>query len=578
MGRYIYTRIITKTAFVAAIILAFAFLGSCSDGEMPESDSPVILNPYDYAPLAAGLEIPPITEDLPVYVEIAAQGEGSEDYRYDLILEASDEPQFIPILGLYPDAENRVLLRYGKESREYVVNTGPLPEKLKLLEKIEVEGSYEGPEMTFFQYFTSFSITGGIQYTNVSVAVDKQGKIRWYSAFPSDIMGGVLVIDGLIYAAGKGSNADYLFVYDFLGKELERWDLSKLDPHNEWTNAHHDVIKRPNGNLIITVNLKDDETEEHWLIEFDPDTRQTIKVVNRWDLEEVFPNVDELFIDLPHSYYAKPDVVHNNGICLAPNGNIIASSQRMGLAEVDSAGFPVWFFSPHVVKDMVPAAGHFPALDYSVNPSYELLLLDPLDAAGNQITDPDVLNGLIDHPDFSYPWRQHTPIILDNRYLAVFDNRWTTNFKTTIDKSDYSRMVIYEIGYDTDTSDGESFGGTVRQVWDYALAEDWSALSITAGDVSEAPNGNLTVTYGALGIAMAASESGKEPVDGTLMGKLKAALYMNTNPKKAVIVEIVPFETPYGEYLFRMDIPAPKDGGLTTYRSHRINLAEGFKG
>ncbi len=63
-----------------------------------------------------------------------------------------------------------------------------------------------------------------------------------------------------------------------------------------FTHVHHDVIKKPNGNLIVTADKIDSDLVGDYLIEIAP---AHSSLVRTWDLGAVLPDVADLFSDVP---------------------------------------------------------------------------------------------------------------------------------------------------------------------------------------------------------------------------------------------------------------------------------------
>ena len=72
---------------------------------------------------------------------------------------------------------------------------------------------------------------------------------------------------------------------------------------------HHEVVEKPNGNLLVTVNDLSKNTIEDVIIEFD---RRTKRIVNTWDLNDVLDPArttwDSSFADIVE------DWVHANSV------------------------------------------------------------------------------------------------------------------------------------------------------------------------------------------------------------------------------------------------------------------------
>ena len=105
-------------------------------------------------------------------------------------------------------------------------------------------------------------------------------------------------------------------------------------------------------------------------------------------------------------------------------------------------------------------------------------LLTPLDANDNEITDAGVLDGSVNHPDFEWSWYQHSPILMPNGNLMVFDNGDNRNYTNF---GPYSRAVEYEI---------DEENKTIKQVWTYGKERGEEAYARIVSKVSYVPENN----------------------------------------------------------------------------------------
>ena len=113
-------------------------------------------------------------------------------------------------------------------------------------------------------------------------------------------------------------------------------------------------------------------------------------------------------------------------------------------------------------------------------------LLTPLDANNTPITDMDVLDGISNHPDFEWSWYQHSPILMPNGNLMVFDNGDNRNYTGA---GPYSRAVEYEI---------DETNKTIKQVWQYGKERGAETYSRIVSKVSYvADNNSILFTPGA---------------------------------------------------------------------------------
>ena len=142
--------------------------------------------------------------------------------------------------------------------------------------------------------------------------------------------------------------------------------------------------------------------------------------------------------------------------------------------------------------------------------------------------------------DFSFPYRQHSPVILQNNNILVFDNGYIRDF---IPLPSFSRVIEYRVS--EDNSDG--YGGTVQQVWKYIPGTGNEYFSPVAGSVNELENGNRLVCFGSAGFKLSHD----------LTPEQMLALSQHT---KAFIAEVTPDNPP--EEVFTLQLNT-KSIGLT---------------
>ena len=104
-------------------------------------------------------------------------------------------------------------------------------------------------------------------------------------------------------------------------------------------------------------------------------------------------------------------------------------------------------------------------------------LLTPLDATDSPISITHVLKGFTAHPDFDWAWYQHAPELMPNGDLMLFDNGPNRHYSGS--GPNYSRAVVYRI-------DDENM--TVQQIWEYGKARGSSTYAAVLSDVDYHPN------------------------------------------------------------------------------------------
>ncbi len=413
------------------------------------------LNPSGINPLAAELAFQ-TREPARITIEVL----GAEPVTYRAGGQATEHR--IPVLGLYPGIENRIVLRVVGTGPEYALDTlrlatAPLPE---FMPDIRIEKA-DRDQMEAGWTLSNLSIGKNSNYLSYPILFDSNGDIRWYLDLSS--------FGGMVAMTEPLANGNLLFLYgsavyeyDMLGVEINRWDTPGY-----WT--HHDVIEKPDGNLIVAVDKSGIGTVEDFIIEID---RASGAIVNEWDLRQV---LDMKRRDLVSD---EVDWFHMNAIWYDEGDDaLIISGRNQGLVKVTRDNRLVWILAPHKGwgKAGPEADGHETAP----------FLLTAVDASGVPYPEP-IQQGMEEAPDFRWSWGQHAPLLLPNGNLFAFDNGYRRYF-TDGDHS-FSRGVEYVI---------DEAAMTVRQVWQYGEERGSNYYSSIISDVDYLPEtGNRLIMPG----------------------------------------------------------------------------------
>lgn len=162
-------------------------------------------------------------------------------------------------------------------------------------------------------------------------------------------------IDGHIYGGDWVTDTGILQSYDLMGRQTGTLDMGAFG----FARAHHDVIKKPDGNLIITADKIDGDYIEDHLIEVDPAAGTLVRT---WDLTAVMPDMADLYREVPMTGPQHPgfsnDPVHVNSVASdASDGGLIVSSQRSGVIKLHADGTLAWFLAPHLTRYIDDADG-----------------------------------------------------------------------------------------------------------------------------------------------------------------------------------------------------------------------------
>ena len=468
--------------FYLLLCLFIVFLGSCQKEEVdPQpintlaevpvveeftiSQDSILLNPYGYAPLSAVVKY---TTAIAGKTKITVKGKNGEDS--DIVQEFDDLglSHSVPITGLYADYENTVDISLNNEIGQAVahstitIKTNPLPANLPTF--IEVNAAQIDKMESGLNLVSSFS-----RYeTGAALApliVDNYGDIRWLLDYSKHYE-----LKNLFFDCGisRLKNGNYYFadvinskIYEvgILGQILNTWSMPGYT-------FHHEVYEKPDGNFLASVSKPGSThpdgtpTTEDYIIEI---SRQSGSIVNEWDLKE---SLDEHRTALTTDTY---DWIHINAVNYDPSDNtIIISGRTQGVIKLTYDNRVKWILSPHK--------------EWGKNRRGEDLnqfLLTPLDANSNPITDPDVLIGNINHPDFEWSWYQHSPIFMPNGNLMLFDNGDIRNYDPLAER--YSRAVEYKI---------DKANMTIQQKWSYGKERGLETFSRIVSSVKFLPGTN----------------------------------------------------------------------------------------
>lgn len=420
--------------FVEGDFIITNFLGS--NAKLQEAITK--LNPNGTTPLAAQLNL-----EMPVdgRIKILVEGIDGLDSRIENSFSFFGKKHEVPILGLYPDHNNKVTVTFmdqaGKTrvTNDFFIQTQALSSDK--LPEIEINTQASGFSDGFFMF--------DFRPDNNPMIVDKFGKIRWYLKL--DLPG--------IYALQRLKNGNICFgtgnlnsilEYDMLGNKINQWSLPP-----EFSNVHHDVFELPNGNFIVTVDGAGTSTIEDIIIEMD---RKTGETNNIWDLQLVLPK---------RSYFISDDNdwFHANAVIYDESDNtLIISGQRMGIVKVSWSNELIWILSQ-------PEGW-------------------PIEYQSKLLISNDV--------NFEWIWGQHAPLLMPNGNLFLFDNGFGRYYSNT---EKFSRAVEFRI---TQNSGG---GGEVEQIWEYGRERGEELYSPIISDVDFLPEqGTRLLTFGSISLEL----------------------------------------------------------------------------
>ena len=430
------------------LIILTVLLFACSNDDTPANPNPNLnsdvivsidarLNPSGYAPLTAVIDL---ETSQAVSVEVTVMGLEGSVSNITRRFPGTGTSFELEIFGLYADHNNEVELTFFDgtgavlESQMITIQTTPLIADMPQI-TIDVPTNTSELEFNLVNYF-GFSQNFRPQRPFI---FDQFGDIRWYLDFTAHPEFNNLFFDNGITQLRNGNflfgNAATLSIYeiDLFGRIQDSWSL-------QGNGFHHHVIEKPDGNLLVTINEAGKSTVEDVVIEID---RASGEFANTWDLNNSLDNTRRGWpTDLAD---LNVDWFHANALeYSSQDDEIIVSGRTQGVVKLNQQNEVSYILAPH--RDWNTSGDGIDLTQF---------LLTPLDANDDPIADADVLDGTVNHPDFEWSWYQHSPILMPNGNLMIFDNGDNRNY---INAGPYSRAVEYEI-------DEENM--TIKQVWSY---------------------------------------------------------------------------------------------------------------
>ena len=374
----------------------------------------IIVNPYEISPLTALIIFE--TKDLTT-PSITVVGKNKDTTFKNTFKPA--KVHYLPVYGLYPNTDNKVIVTINSKEYEYTIKTEALPENF--VKSSNVTGSSN--EL----FFVTPSIEG---YT---AGYDSLGDVRWYlnDYFIWEIKR--LNNGNLMLGTNRLVNPPYyntgLVEMDLLGKVYYEYSIPG--------GYHHDYFELDNGNLIVASNKFENETVEDYIVEID---RQNGKIVKEIDLRKIIEPGE----GWNKNYTTDFDWFHNNSVWYDFKTNSLTLSGRHTDAIININ---------YDTLDLNYIIG-----DHSNwSKKYEKYLLDPIN-------------------DLEWNYAQHAAKVLPNGNIIVFDNGNNKSKENELVKAkdNYSRAVIYEVN----TSKME-----IKQVWQYGRELESAFYSPYISDV-----------------------------------------------------------------------------------------------
>ncbi|WP_404451779.1 aryl-sulfate sulfotransferase [Virgibacillus necropolis] len=410
-------------------------------------DPLVIPDPYGVAPLTALLKFE--TEKA---IEITVTVKG-KDATADITKTFSgyETSHEIPVLGLYPDYANTVIIKGESEDgtvseKKLTINTEPLPDDFLTTELIESNPKKMENGLTFL-----------IPSSESPYGVDSNGDVRWYSTLPNSHIMKRMENNNLLYLTEKTDKYNQILEMDMLGQVFHSYVVT-VSNYEGWGIIHHDAIALPNGNILATAH---DGTEyiEDEMIEID---RESGELVDQLNLRKILP--EDFYQEYDGPSADDGDWFHQNAIWYDESeGDILISSRHQSLIMEMSY--------PEGEIDYILAAHEGWPEDY------QKYLLEPIGE------------------DFKFPGGPHSVMVLPDqdsneatKDILLFDNNIAVTRGDESVSEEYSRGVQYRINTEE---------MTVKEIWAYGKERGESFFSKYVSDVNHlSETGNRLLTSG----------------------------------------------------------------------------------
>src|SRR5699024_3721307 len=275
----------------------------------------VKVDPYETSPLSGLIMFE--TEE-PMQVQVTTGEEEGQPVKN--LWDESKTSHVIPVLGLFPDKNNQVLIEVfddegKKDEVEVEMETDALPDDVMDTEVVESQPEKMEAGLTFMVP------TKGYLY-----AVDEEANVRWYSSLQSRLVFTKLDNGHYLQTTRKEDEQQFneLIEIDMVGKIHNAYDI-EVEGYDEDKNnlIHHDVIEVPSGNFLATMHEPNSEYEEDHMYEIDRETGKTTQEIS---LRDAMPD------EAPDEYDGKNaednDWIHQNAIYYDETDNSILVSGR----------------------------------------------------------------------------------------------------------------------------------------------------------------------------------------------------------------------------------------------------------
>jgi arylsulfate sulfotransferase len=456
-------------------------------GELSGYD--VVVDPYGTSPLVAVVNLHGIEASQVQGVQVVVSGQdGGQDFvktyaatDAELVvnLDSSDQsfPEagyHVPVLGLYADRENAVrilvdTLDRGRVDLSLKIKTSlTKPGETAWVPSIKVKTAVAElmePGWTVAEVNIEPNPNPPIVFVEWTrtIAFDERGAIRW-ALRPDLPKGETFTLRRSISGNFLTGSFDTIVEITKLGRIVRSFHLADYTLNHEIVQIGSEdncegvpvgTKSVHTGNILVLASKNGATTIQDHIVELDSETG---KVLNEWDLAQVFDLTRRTYIDAEKwDISQNGDWLHDNGLAYSTaDESIIVSGRHQGVAKIRRDGSLVWLLAPHKGWNAPQTSKLLTAVSATQMPYADPVQLGT-QAAGSAGT-----------PDFDWPFGQHSPTLLPNGDLMLFDNGASRHFAGFC--GSYSRSVIYRI---------DEAGMTVRQMGQFILSKSESSCYIS---------------------------------------------------------------------------------------------------
>lgn len=415
-----------------------AMLSEINQGSFSLQNPYVKLNPYIIAPLTALVYF---KTDKAVSPAITVKG---KEHSGDMGMTFKKGTEhYLPVLGLYPDYENTVVITLDDgERKEIKIRTAPAPEGVHKPISIMTTPEYMQDNVMVLSPTSKGNVT----------AYDYKGEVRWYLtpnlAFDFKRVRNGRFLMGTHRLLMPPYHTTGLFEFGAIGKIYREYRLPG--------GYHHDQFEMEDGNLLILTQDPPRGTVEDMCVLVDRDTG---KILKRWDYQQILPtNVGGSGSQDKHDWF------HNNAVWYDKKTNTLTLSGRHQDAVINigyDTGKLNW-----IIGD--PEGWPEEMQKYFFKP----------------VGDPQ---------KFDWQYEQHACVVLPDGDVMCFDNgHWRSKIKEKYlpARDNFSRGVRYRI----DPSKME-----IEQIWQYGKERGHEFFSTYISNVEYYGEGHYMVHSGGIG-------------------------------------------------------------------------------